>query len=106
MSWLLLSLPGEQIGAGVEDRRGEVLISLILLQVASGWPPLKVSAPEGWPSFPPQPSLYFHCSNCFLLSSLEDDGSRHLDFSSPGYTCGLHTSLPLLFKKKKPENLL
>lgn len=62
---------------------------------------LRLASPEGLSPggvalFPTQPSPSLHSSNCFLLSSLEDEGwSGSLAFTSPGCTCGLHTSLPV-----------
>lgn len=50
-SGFLFNLQVGQIGVGMGERVGGVFILLVPLQVASGWPPLKVSAPERWPSF-------------------------------------------------------
>lgn len=95
---LVVSLPGGQMGAGVGKRW---VSSPWSLQAASGWPPLKASAPEVAP-LPTEPSPSLPSSNCFLLAPLRGERIGSLAFSSRGCTCGFHTPVLPLFKNKTP----
>lgn len=94
--WLLGSLPGGLIGAGHRERVGAVY-SPASLQVASSWPPQKISAPESRPSFPCRTSPPLHFGNCCYLSPLPGEGRNgSLAFTNLGCTCGFHTACPHL----------